>query len=261
MSTGETMPSDANSNYHFLEPIGAGSFGEVWRVQLCRAGLPTGIEKAVKLSYQSFEGELSQRELRVLALVRHHQSPFIVTVDEYGELDGRFYLAMELAEGTLRGRLAACRGSGTLLPRQLVTHIREAAEGLDYLHGMNIVHGGIKPDDILLVDGRAKIADFGLFHDSNTRPGHFAVPSPSTAVCMSPELRRGETSIHSDQYALACTYCWLRLGRPLRRGRRDDEASTFTEAEQAVLRRALAEQPADRFPSCVAFAQALMTAT
>jgi serine/threonine protein kinase len=255
------MILDVNSNYHFLEPIGAGSFGEVWRAQLCRAGLPTGIEMAVKLSYEAFQGPLAQRQHQVLAVIRHLDNPFIIKIHEYGELLGRLYVAMELAEGSLGNQFLAYRRSeGGFPPQQLVSYVLEAAEGLDYLHSKTIVHGGIKPDDILLVDGHAKIADFGLVHNVQSRFSCFPVPSPSTAVCMSPELRRGESSIHSDQFALARTYCWLRLGYPLHSDRFDEGMSWFTEAEQDVLRQALAERPADRFPSCVAFAQALAQA-
>jgi serine/threonine protein kinase len=255
------MCFDANSNYHFLEPIGAGSFGEIWRVQLCRAGLPTGTEKAVKLSYEAFQGEWVQREVQVLTVIRHLDNPFIIQIDEYGELIGRLYVAMELAQGSLRNQLAGYRRTTAEFPaQQLVSYILEAAEGLDFLHSNNIGHGGIKPDDILVVNGRAKIADFGLAHNLHSHHGYFPVPSPSTAVCTSPELRRGEPSIHSDQFALARTYCWLRLGYPLRSNRMNEGMRSFSEAEQQVLRQALAEQPADRFSSCVAFAQALAQA-
>src|SRR5262245_8516031 len=129
------MCTDANSNYHFLEPIGAGSFSEVWRVQLCRAGLPIGTEKAVKLSYEAFQGELAQREVQVLAVIRHLDNPFLIQIDEYGELIGRLYVAMELAQGSLRNQLAAYRQNATDFPaQQLISYILEAADGLDYLH-------------------------------------------------------------------------------------------------------------------------------
>jgi serine/threonine protein kinase len=79
---------------------------------------------------------------------------------------------MELADGSLLDRWRQCRASGAAFPvGELVLYVRQAAQALDYIHGHGLVHGGINPGDILLLDGQVKIADPGPpFRPIN--PGH-----------------------------------------------------------------------------------------
>jgi serine/threonine protein kinase len=177
---------------------------------------------------------------------------------------------MELAEASLRGRLRKGRPAdvSTLPLSALLTYVSEVAEALDYLHGRNLLHRNIAPENILLVQGHAKIGDFSLVCDAGS-------PGDATAGAvpyMAPECFRGEVGPHSDQYSLALTYVELRRGRhpfpartTLQHAMRDalehtPDLGTLDAREKAVLRKALAKEPADRYANCRAFAEALTAA-
>ncbi len=251
-----------NEFYRFMEPIGAGSSGEIWRVELWRSGKPLGIHRAVKVSYFPSDSEQAQRELAVLSRLRDHNSNSIVTIHEYGVFGNRLYLVMELATGTLFDRIREYTSKGsTFQLDELLTFIQEAAIGLDYLHTAGAGHGGIQPRDILICEGHAKVSDFGLIYSLKSPTYIPLISSLSTLACMAPELKRGEPSVHSDQYALACTYAWMRLGEPLGQGLTDVTAlGTLARAEKHVVETALAQDPDRRFASCTDFASALRAA-
>ena len=101
----------------------------------------------------------------------------------------------------------------TAIPvEELFRYIAEAAEGLDFLHSQKITHRDVKPDNILILHGHAKVADFGLaraqeqFVDSMSLAG--------TPAYMAPEIWGGEGGPASDLYSLAYAYTELRQGRP-----------------------------------------------
>src|SRR5262249_32536051 len=125
-----------------------------------------------------------------------------------------------------------------------------------------------KPANLLLLGGCVKVADFGLAKvlqnsmASNT--------GTMTLAYAAPECINGTTSQHSDQYSLAVTYCHLRGNRLPHRGTAQQvmyghlmgppDLSMLPNAEQPVVARALAKDPAQRWPNCRAFVHALARA-
>src|ERR1019366_2224687 len=97
------------------------------------------------------------REARALARLNH---PNIVTVHDFGEANGFYYLMMEYVDGaSLRQLLRA----GNTIPESALTIVPPICEALQYAHQQGIVHRDIKPENILLdKQGRVKIADFGI---------------------------------------------------------------------------------------------------
>src|SRR5262249_35458149 len=131
-------------------------------------------------------------------------------------------------------------------------------------------HRDIKPQNLLHLKGHAKVADFGIARPQQNAVDH-TLNIGGTPAYMPPEMWRGDISVHSDQYSLALTWYEMRAGRrvfhatnPLDLAQQHltekPDLSGVPEAEQKVLLRALAKKPDERFPTCVAFAQALREA-
>jgi serine/threonine protein kinase len=250
--------------YKLLERLGSGQFGEVWRAEA-----PGGVEVAIKIVFRSLEHADAQRELEALQVVKRLHHPFLVQVQAFWSLQDRLLIAMELADSSLRRRLKECKGQG--LPgvplAELLIYTREAAEALDFLHERRVLHRDVKPDNILLMHRHAKLADLGLARLLEEQRS-FAATTCGSPPYMAPEVWQGHASAQSDQYSLAASYVELRLGRMLfadtnwvqvmlAHQQTQPDLSGLEELERAVLDRALAKDPAKRFPSCLDFVNAL----
>ncbi|MCI0699927.1 MAG: bifunctional serine/threonine-protein kinase/formylglycine-generating enzyme family protein [Planctomycetia bacterium] len=254
-----------SQQYELVRELGRGTFGEVW---LARKK-PSGIEKAIKILMQSADRESAQRELRSLELIKNLRHPYLLATEDFWVANNRVHIVMELADGTLRGRLKHYQalGQSGIPEDELFRYLAEAAEGLDFLHEQKIAHRDVKPDNILILHGHAKLADFGL-----ARRQEQLVESMSfagTPSYMAPEVWGGEGGPASDQYSLAMVYTELRQGcsplprrslAELMKAHQDGLfafADAITEAERTVLRRAMAKTPEARFASCAEFAEEL----
>jgi serine/threonine protein kinase len=247
--------------YERVRVLGRGMFGEVW---LARKK-PSGIEKAIKILLQPADQDAAKRELRSLELIKNLRHPYLLATEDFWVADNRLYIVMELADYTLRGRLkqSLAEGQPGIPEDELFLYFQEAAEGLDYLHGKGVVHRDVKPDNILILNGHAKVADFGLARQQDALVASMSFAG--TPAYMAPEVWGGEGGPASDLYSLAFAYAELRQGRPpLKLGPMSemmfahlDGLYEFAEfvppAEQAVLRKAMSRTPGDRYPSCSAF--------
>ena len=217
-----------------------------------------------------------ERFLREIQLAARLEHPHIVALHDSGEADGLLYFVMPYVVGeSLRDRL----DREPQLPIAEALRIAgDVAAALGYAHGLGVVHRDIKPANILLADGRALVADFGIAR-AITAAGDERITETGIALgtptYMSPEqaTEDGEVDGRSDVYALGCVVYEMLAGTPpftgpnaqaiLARHAIDPVApirtvrDTVAEGLEGAVLKALAKVPADRFPSATAFAHAL----
>ncbi|MDG2125630.1 MAG: serine/threonine-protein kinase [Verrucomicrobiales bacterium] len=141
-----------------LECLGRGGMGVVYKAR------QKSLDRLVALKLLAPEKEkdpaFAERfvtEAQALARLDH---PNIVTVHDFGETEGFFYLLMEYVDGV---NLRAAMGEGQLEAEQALTIVPPICEALEFAHERGIVHRDIKPENLLLgKDGKVKIADFGI---------------------------------------------------------------------------------------------------
>ncbi|MGE0759960.1 MAG: hypothetical protein AB7F89_02650 [Pirellulaceae bacterium] len=168
---------------------------------------------------------------------------------------------------SLRDRLDACRQAGLpgLPVPELLRFVAEVASDLD---ARGRPCGNVKPDTIWIVDGRARLSDDSVV---DMLPALGPGTLTGTPAYMAPERWTGELTARSDQYALGCSYAELRIGRlpfsgsdlpTIMRAHLSSppDLEGCTQAEQRVLRRALAKTADQRFPSCRQLAEQLAQA-
>ena len=218
-------PKRMLGRYELESLLGRGAFGEVWnafdttlhrRVALkllrSQAEVTPGDEELARDARLRFE-----REARTLV---HFQHPGIVRVYEFGEIDGRLYLASELIEGlnlqTLLKRMRADEQS--LTPKQAAQICGQVAEALHAAHQAGIVHRDLKPANILMdTSGVPHVADFGLA--KRDAPAEYSMTRDHTVLgtpeYMSPEQWRDSHKVGpaSDIYSLGVILYELLTGR------------------------------------------------
>jgi formylglycine-generating enzyme required for sulfatase activity len=256
--------------YRLEARLGRGGFGEVWR-----AVAPGGFKVALK--FVQLCDSLAPRELQAIEIMKDIRYPNVLALFGAWCIDNYLMIAMELADGTLMDRFAEVvrRGHRGIAFHELIDQMEDAAKGIDYLNTprhqsesgelRSVQHRDIKPQNLLLVGGGVKVGDFGLLRFmSHSISGSSAAFTPSYAP---PEFFNNQTSIYSDQYSLAVTYCQLRGGRLPFEGLLEavmnghlhhaPDLTMLPDAEQPAVARALAKDPSDRWPNCRAFVDAL----
>jgi serine/threonine-protein kinase len=217
-------------------------------------------------------GDRFLREIAIAARLKH---PHILSLIDSGEAGGFYYFVMPYVEGeSLRDRLERERQ----LPIEDAIEIaREVADGLGYAHRQGVVHRDIKPANVLLSEGHALIADFGVARaleeegQGLTRTG-MAVGTPQY---MSPEQASGTEEVdgRTDLYALGCVLYEMLAGAPPLVGPTAQATAGLRLTETAtslpvlrdtvpggldrVTRKLLAKTPADRYPTAEKLAKAL----
>ena len=238
--------------YVVLDVLGEGGMGVVY------AAYDPELDRkvAVKL-LQSREQELLLREAQALARVTH---PNVIGVFDVGTLPGdRVFVAMELVEGeTLRAWLRTRKPTW----REALPVLRGAGAGLAAAHAAGIVHGDFKPENVLVgKDGRVRVLDFGLARrvDDETSRAHELASDgyvAGTPAYFAPELYDHKVGdARSDQFAFGVALYEAVYGqRPFskdapRAMRPPPEGSRVPARIHRVITRALAADPAARFPS------------
>ncbi|MFI6269509.1 serine/threonine-protein kinase [Micromonospora zamorensis] len=265
-----------SGRYRLDERVATGGMGDVWRA----SDLILGRQVAVKVLLPALVSDPDfiarfRAEARIMAALRH---PGIVQVFDCGADDlpdgGRAdYLVMEFVAGEpLSKRIET---AGRLDVAETMSIVAQAAAALNAAHRGGIVHRDVKPSNLLVhADGTVVLVDFGVARSTDITSITSANAVPGTALYMAPEQAAGRpVSGATDIYALgAVTYCCL-TGSPPFTGDNplqvavrhlDDEPPELPhdipEAVRALVSRALAKDPLDRFSSGAAMAEAARTA-
>ncbi|HSE26785.1 MAG TPA: serine/threonine-protein kinase [Gemmatimonadales bacterium] len=236
--------------YRVEVALGAGGMGEVFRatdVQLERAVAVKVLrpEAATAVAVERFV-----REARLLARLSH---PHIVPVYQAGESQGLYYFVMELQAGeTLARRLER----GPLPAGESLAIAHQLLAALVAAHGADVIHRDVKPSNIFLAPGGARLGDFGIAH-SESDPGLTRTGDAlGTVAYMAPEQRAGlPSTARTDLYAVGAVVYECLTGR--RWVETQGDWSRVPGRVAPVLRRALEHDPAARWPDARAFASAL----
>ncbi|HEY8504742.1 MAG TPA: protein kinase [Gemmataceae bacterium] len=255
--------------YELGEVIGRGAGGVV------RKAFDPSLQRTVavkllapRLAARPEARERFLREARAAARIAHDNA---VTVHAVEEIGGQPFLVMQYVPGgSLQDRLD--RG-GPLPPRELLRLGAQVADALAAAHAQGLIHRDVKPANILLEEGgaRARLSDFGLAQAAGADGAGTVAGTPAY---MAPEQARGEPlDPRADLFGLGCVLYTMAAGRaPYRAGSTPDVLRQVCEEEppplrklnpavperlEAIVRKLMAKDPADRYATAAEAAEAL----
>lgn len=263
--------------YRLDELLGAGGMGVVYRAHdreldetIAVKILRQGLERAAPAFLERFK-----QEIRLARRITHRH---VVRTHDLGEEQGRYFITMEYVEGTPVDALIRRRGR---LPADVTLTIgKQLCRALEVAHEAGVIHRDIKPGNLVLDrGGQLKVMDFGIARLAEAqRPDQPGLTEAGTIVgspeYMAPEQLLGEPVDHrADIYAAGCVLFECLTGRPvyeapnvyalisrhLTAAAPDPRAAddSISEPLAAVVRRALAREPGERWPTASALREAL----
>jgi predicted Ser/Thr protein kinase len=256
------------------QELGRGGFGVVYKA------FQADLQRVVALKFLHTDSEESterfMREARIAANLSH---PNITAIYEVGQHEGKPYITMQFVDGITTNK-------ASFSVREAVFVVRDAAIAVDYAHARDVIHRDIKPHNIMVTQERSGtspaettrrtfVMDFGLARSAN-KGGTLTTEGQvmGTPAFMSPEQAEGKTcDLRSDVYSLGATLYSLGAKRPpfeaptplqiLMAVTQEDPPppSKFNpdidKGLEAIILKAMAKDPAHRYPTASRFAQDL----
>jgi serine/threonine-protein kinase len=282
---GQLEGTVAAGQFRILQRMGSGATGVIYEAARISDGLPVAIKLLrAAAAHEAVASDRLRREAEALGLAWH---PNVVEVIDHGHLpDGTAYLAMELLRGeSLAARIQA---KGRLAPHDLLPIAMQVCDALSAVHAAGVIHRDLKPSNIFLAidpndpsaPERVKLLDFGIARVEweETRITNTGGPL-GTPGYMSPEQEAGtgDVDARSDLFALGALLFECLVGEPppprtpsglvrmrspvgsaLRLDSGTQKAAAAVQPLwRAVIERAMAVDPSNRFADARAFAQAL----
>ena len=256
----------ANGEIRIEDCIGEGTFGVVYRAWDASLNRQVAVKElrrdAPDINADNLQRFVNRfrREARVQAQFNH---PYIVQVYRLLEENDTLYLVMELVEGdSLRDVLAK---RGLLPPQEAIQITLDLLDALTvvHTHRWDIIHRDIKPSNVLLVNGRAKLTDFGLAQlASESSRSQFGNRHPGTPLYMSPEQESTTAYLRpaSDLYSVGCVFFEMLTGKPYKSV--DDVPKMLRDSglDSSVIKivlRATEKRPEERYHRAEEFSAAL----
>ncbi|WP_082946872.1 serine/threonine-protein kinase PknH/PknJ [Mycobacterium sp. ACS4054] len=186
--------------YRLVDLLGRGGMGEVWRA------FDTVTERTVAIkvlpTHLADDNLFQQRFRREARAAAGLDEPHVVPIFDFGEIDGRLYVAMRLIQGR---DLQDLLGDGPFQPAYAVEIIEQIATALHAAHQIGLVHRDVKPSNILVTgDDFAYLIDFGIARAAGETSLTSSSITVGTWAYMAPERFKGVADARSDIYALAC---------------------------------------------------------
>jgi tRNA A-37 threonylcarbamoyl transferase component Bud32 len=236
--------------FEFVDLLGRGGMGTVYKARQKDLDRVVAVKVLPKeLANAPGFAERFTREAKALAKLNH---PHIVTVHDFGQTNGLFYLVMEFVDGV---NLRQAMQAGRLTPEQALTIVPQVCDALQFAHEEGIVHRDIKPENILLDKrGRVRIADFGLAkllgktEAEATLTGQYQVMG--TLRYMAPEQMEGSHDVdhRADIFSLGVVFYEMLTGElPVGRFAPPSKKVQVDVRLDEVVLRALEREPEQRW--------------
>jgi predicted ATPase/DNA-binding CsgD family transcriptional regulator len=257
--------------YHLNRLIGKGGLADVY----LGTHLYLNTRAAIKIVHCHLDGPMLESFLTEARHVSHLVHPHIIRVFDFGIEDDTPFLVMDYAPS---GNLRQLHPADSLVPLvSVVSYVHTIASALQYAHDQRLLHGNLKPQNLLLgPKHELLLADFGLASLSFRQQALQGQPPLGSLAYLAPEQFEGKPSAASDQYALALMVCeWLRGQHPFAGTTAQlahqprfpppaslrQQQSEIPLALQQVLFKALSKEPTERYVDVLSFASAFEEAS
>jgi len=251
--------------FSLIKVLGQGGMGVVFEALDLALQRPVALKKLrPEIADNPRERHRFLKEARTVAALKH---PNIVEIHAIHEDEQGLFLVFERVPGeSLHERL----GRGAMNPAEAASFLRQIASALDYAHSQGVVHQDLKPGNVMIHGGLAKVMDFGIARRVKESLSTMSkIEISGTPAYMSPEQEQGVVTPSADVFALGvCAYESLTGVLPYPTGglmlkaqkmyrKPSETTASLKPGVDAAIARALEPRPEDRWPSASSFIEAL----